>query len=242
MLDRRKLMQFLNQLDADMGMLKIKSRSLPMKLATAPKIRALGFQNSCQRALYAATQLFGGTNLSLSKTLVPAIAANPRAVPPVVGVPAVTSPAVQPDPKFIGSVKIDEMPTYIRVEAALPYTPAAIAKGKDLSVATIDQCSPAALDLGDWLGAPASATAGSEDLTGLTTVEQFLYRESVAALAEIASTNIADLPASTIAKGLYQANVAMPAIPVVKILLHLPKQSGDSSYLGSVGAPFVIPT
>jgi hypothetical protein len=142
----------LHQLDAVMGMLKIKSRFLPMKLATAPKIHALGFQNSCQRALYGAT---------------PAIAPNPRAVPPIVGVPAVTSPAVLPDPKFIGSVKIDEMPTYIRVEAVLPYTPAAIAKGKSLSIATIDQCSPAALDLGDWLGSPVSATPGTEDLTGL---------------------------------------------------------------------------
>jgi hypothetical protein len=226
--------------DADMGMLKIKSRFLPMKLATAPKIHALGFQNSCQRALYGATQLFGGTNLSTAKTLTPAIAPNARAVPPVVGVPAVTSPAVLPDPKFIGSVKIDEMPTYIRVEAALPYTPAAIAKGKALSVATIDQCSPAALDLGDWLGSPASAIPGTEDLTGLTTVEQFFYRESVAALAEIASANIADLPASSVAKGLFQVNMTVAAIPVVKILLHLPRQSGSSSYLSSVGVPAVI--
>lgn len=213
-----------------------------MKLATALKIHALGFQNSCQRALYGATQLFGGTNLSTAKTLVPAIAPNPRAVPPVVGVPAITSPAVQPDPKFIGSVKIDEMPTYIRVEAALPYTPAAIAKGKTLSVATIDQCSPAALDLGDWLGSPVSPTPGTEDLTGLTTVEQFFYRESVAALEEINYRNIADLPASSIAKGLHQANATMPAIPVVKILLHLPKLSGANSYLGSVGAPIVNET
>jgi hypothetical protein len=221
--------------DADMGMLKIKSRFLPMKLATAPKIHALGFQNSCQRALYGATQLFGGTNLSLSKTLVPAIAPNPRAVPPVVGVPAVISPAVQPDPKFIGSVKIDEMQTYIRVEAALPYTPAAIAKGKNLSVATIDQCSPAALDLGDWLGAPASATPGTEDLTGLATVEQFFYRESIAALAEITAANVAGLPANSIEKSLYQVNATVAAIPVVKILLHLPKQTGITTYLGSVG-------
>jgi hypothetical protein len=218
-----------------MGMLKIKSRFLPMKLATAPKIHALGFQNSCQRALYGATQLFGGTNLSTAKTLIPAIAPNPRAVPPIVGVPAVTSPAVLPDPKFIGSVKIDEMPTYIRVEAVLPYTPAAIAKGKALSITTIDQCSPVALDLGDWLGSPVSATPGTEDLTGLTTVEQFFYRESIAALAEITAANIVDLPASSIAKGLFQVNITVAAIPVVKILLHLPKQTGNATYLGSVG-------
>ncbi len=208
-----------------------------MKLATAPKIHALGFQNSCQRALYGATQLFGGTNLSTAKTLVPAIAPNPRAVPPVVGVPAVTSPEVLPDPKFIGSVKIDEMPTYIRVEAALPYTPAAIAKGKTLSVAMIDQCTPAALDLGDWLGQPASSTPGTEDLTGLTTVEQFFYRASIAALSEITAANVADLPASSIAKGLFQVNATVAAIPVVKILLHLPKQTGNTTYLGSVGLP-----
>ncbi|WP_309732417.1 hypothetical protein [Chamaesiphon sp. OTE_75_metabat_556] len=208
-----------------------------MKLATAPKIHALGFQNSCQRALYGATQLFGGTNLSTAKTLIPAIAPNPRSVPPVVGVPAVMSPAVLPDPKFIGSVKIDEMPTYIKVEANLPYTPAEIAKGKALSVATIDQCSPASLDLGNWLGDFASDTPGSEDLTGLTTVEQFFYRESVAALAEITAANIAGLPANSIEKGLYQVNATVAAIPVVKILLHLPKQTGNTTYLGSVGLP-----
>lgn len=208
-----------------------------MKLASASKIHALGFQNACQRALYGATQLFGGTNLSAAKTLVPAIAANPRAVPPVVGVLAVTSPAVQPDPKFIGSVKIDEMPTYIKVEANLPYTPAAIAKGKALSVASIDVCTPAELDLGDWLGAPASITPGTENLTGLTTVEQFFYRESMAALAEITAANIPDLPASSIDKGLLQLNPTVAGIPVVKILLHLPKKIDSISYLGSVGVP-----
>jgi hypothetical protein len=207
-----------------------------MKLLSTPKFRALGFQNSCQRSLYLALQLFGGTNPSTAKTLVPGVTANPRAIPPIVGVVAVTSPAVTPDPKFVGSVKITDMPTYIKVEANLPYTPAAISKGKALSPELIDLCTPAALDLGDWLGAVASATPGTENLAGITTVEQLLYRESLAALAELNAVTISGLPASSIEKGLYQPAAVVPPISVIKVLLHLPKQSGSNTYLGSVGA------
>jgi hypothetical protein len=206
-----------------------------MKVASTTRIHALGFQNSCQRALFGALQLFGGTNPSLARVLVPAVTAQPNALPPVVGKLAVTSPAVTPDPKFIGSVKITDMPTYVKVEASLPYSAAAISKGKALSVAIIDQCSPAALDLGDWIGDPASSTPGTEDLTGITTMEQFLYRESVAALAEITAANIAGLPESSVEAGLYQPPTNSPSIPVIKILLHLPKLAGNNSYLGSTG-------
>lgn len=206
-----------------------------MKLLSQAKFRALGFQNSCQRSLYLALQLFGGTNPSPAITLVPGVTANPRAIPPVVGVAAVTSPAVTPEPKFLGSCKITDMPTYIKVEANLPYSPAAIAKGKILSPALIDLCTPAALDLGDWLGAPASSTPGSENLTGITTVEQLLYRESLIALNDLAAVTIPNLPASSVEKGLYQPVASAPPIPVIKVLLHLPKFTGSSSYLGSVG-------
>jgi hypothetical protein len=213
-----------------------------MKTTSLAKLNALGFENSCQRVLYAATQLFGGTNPSAAKTLVPAIPAiraNPTATPPIVAVaavPAVTSPAVVPDPRFIGSVVIAAMAEYIKIEANLPYTPAVIAKGKDVTVASIDQCSPPALDLGDWLGSPASEMTSTESLTGITTVEQFLYRESMNALAEIAANPNPNLPASSIERGLYQpTNLALPKIPVIKILLHLPRISSES-YLGSVSA------
>lgn len=205
-----------------------------MKVPSISKLYALGFQNSCQRTLYAALQLFGGTNPSQSKILVPAVAANPTAVPPVIAKAAVTSPAVAADPRFIGSTKITDMPTYITVEASLPYVVTAIAKGKSLSVSTIEQCSPFALDLGDWLGDPASMNPGAEDLTGITTVEQLLYRESVLALAEITNANIAGLPTSDIGTGYHQPSGNVPAIPVVKIKLHLPKNQA-ATYLGSVG-------
>jgi hypothetical protein len=206
-----------------------------MKLLSTPKFHALGFQNSCQRALYLALQLFGGTNPSPKKILVPAIKGNPSAVPPVVAVSEVSAPAVIPDSKFVGSVKVIDMPTYIKVEAYLPYSASAVAKGKSLSPALIELCTPAALDLGDWLGTPASSTPGTEDLTGITTVESLLYRESLAALVELAAVSIPNLPTSSVEKGLYQPAAAVPPIPVVKVLLHLPKVEG-MSYLGSVGA------
>jgi hypothetical protein len=208
-----------------------------MKLASQVKIRALGFQNACQQALYAGTQLWGGTNPSPAKTLVPAVKANPTATPPVLAVAAVTSPAVVPDAKFIGSVSIVDHPTYISLSANLPYTPAAIAKGRIVDVAAIDQCSPAALDLGDWLGTPASATQGTDDLTGLVTVEQYFYRAAVEALTELTDAENPNAPASSIELGLYQpANPMLPKIPVVKVMLNLPKIDGAASYLGSVAA------
>jgi hypothetical protein len=213
-----------------------------MKIQSVQKLNALGFQNSCQRALYAAIQLLGGTNPSPAKIIVPAIAAiraNPTATPPIVAVaavPAITSPAVTPDPRFIGSVVITEMAEYIKIEANLPYTPAVVAKGKDITIASIDQCSPAALDLGDWLGLPASEMTSTESLTGITTIEQFLYRESINAFAEIQANPNPNLPASSIERALYQpTNLALPKIPVIKILLHLPRISSES-YLGSVAA------
>jgi hypothetical protein len=211
-----------------------------MKVPSIAKFNALGFTNSCQRSLFAALQLFGGTNPSQSRILVPAVVANATAVPPITAKPAILSPAVAADPRFIGSTKITDMPTYILVEANLPYTVAAIAKGKSLSVSTIDQCSPFALDLGDWLGDPASGITGNEDFTGITTVEQLLYRESIAALAEIASLNISSLPASSVTPGYHQPSGTLPAIPVVKVKLYLPKNQA-TTYLGSVGAepPFV---
>jgi hypothetical protein len=206
-----------------------------MKIALASKLNALGFENSLQRTLYAALQLLAGTNPSKKKTLVPAIAANAAATPPVLASPEISSVAVTPESKFIGSVKIDDMPSYIKVEVYLPYSPAAIAKGVVLSEKTIDESTPAALSIGDWIGEPASATAGNESLTNITTVEQFFYREAYLALADIQANEPEGIPTSMIYKKLfYPPNPSLPAIPCVYFLMYLPKRSGNYSYLGSV--------
>jgi hypothetical protein len=64
-----------------------------------------------------------------------------------------------------------------------------------------------------------------------------MYRSAVEALSELNASPMPGIPASSIQRGLYQpVNMALPQIPVVKVMLHLPKIDGVTDYLKSVSA------
>jgi hypothetical protein len=193
-----------------------------MKLRPIAELNALGFENNFQRVLYAATQLVGGTNPSTAKTItaaVPAANGNPA-------IPAVTAPAVAPNPKFTGSCTITDTANTKKILARLPYSAAALAKGANLSVALLDEASPTTLDLGAWIGAKASNIPTVEMVAGIKTVEQYLYKSAVDAIVDLGAAATAD---DYVALKLYNG------MPVVEISLNLPKLAGADSYLGSVG-------
>jgi hypothetical protein len=215
-----------------------------MKLPALVKFNALGFSSPYEVALYCATLLFAGTNTSPKIIVTPgvpakgAIAANPTHVPPIVAVPAVPAipevaiPAITAVPKFAGTVLLDDSdPGFIHVIAKLPYYPSSIAKGLPFTAASIKESTTPNLDIGDWLGSPASTTPGTETVLPMF-VEQKLYQAAVAIDAALTPAERAALAHPIITRrNLNDKDLT----PIIQIDLMLPKNPSTTSYLNSVG-------
>lgn len=214
-----------------------------MKLTTLAKFNALGLQSPQQVALYCAALLFAGTNTSPKVIVTPgvprkaAIVANPNAVPPVLAqaevpaVPEVAIPAITAVAKFASTVVIDDSDAgYIHVVAKLPYFASTIGKGLPFTVNSIKEITTPNLDIGDWLGAVASTTAGTEAVLPAT-VEQLLYKQAVAIDAALTTAERAALEHPIISRRNLN-DVALT--PVIQIDLMLPKNSASTNFLNSV--------
>ncbi len=218
-----------------------------MKLASVAALNALGFQNPYQKALYAATLLFAGTNTSAQATITPAVAKIPAkaalvgtgtpaapqfpAVPEVPAVPAVVAPAVTPVPQYAGTVVLEESATEYHVIARLPYAPNLLGRGLSLQTKSIGEITSKALDLGSWLGAKASETVGI-DTGAPDTVEKYLYDRALEIESSMTPAELSALAHPIISKkNLPDVNKT----PVIQIDLILPKLIGSSTYLGGVG-------
>jgi hypothetical protein len=218
-----------------------------MKLASLTAINALGFQNHYQKALYAFTLLFAGTNASAKTVITPGVARiparaaiigtgtaqNPQfpAAAEVPAVPEVAAPAITPRPEFAGTVSIDETATEYHAIARLPYSPNLIGRGVSISTNSIGEITTPNLDLGTWLGANASATPGTETSVP-TTVERYLYDRAIEIQASMTPAELAALEQPIISKrNLSDARKT----PVIQIELKIPKLNNGGSYLGSVG-------
>jgi hypothetical protein len=215
-----------------------------MKLTTVAKYNALGLQSPQAAALYCAALLFAGTNSSPKVVVTPgvpakaAILANPTHVPPIVAqaaipaVPEVAIPAVTPLAKFAGTVVLDDSdPSFVHVVAKLAYFPSAIGKGLPFTVNSIKEVTTPMLDIGDWLGEPASTTAGTE--TALpATVEQMLYKQALAIDAALTPAERAALAHPIISRRNLPDGILTP---VIQIDLMLAKNPASTNFLNSVG-------
>lgn len=209
-----------------------------MKSLSTANFNRLGLSTPGKKVLWAAGMLRGGTLPNKIQTLlkpgVPAVTAIPGkaavigtgtatapqypAVVAVLGVPAVApikSPIVTPSPDWINSVQIDDSSAaYTKINAVLPYSPAAIALGVVLDAKQIQEVTVPGLFLGEWYGSLAGITPTTEPdvlVAGLpATVEQILYINARLLPVVAGTTN-------KIAPALYKPTPTANAIPVIAI-------------------------
>jgi hypothetical protein len=169
-----------------------------MKLRPIAERNLLGLNTPDLKFHYGLHTLIGATLPNVSQTVIkpatPATAAiigtgtaqNPQ-FPAVPARGAIKSPIVRPLPDWAGSVvhypSLVANPDIDRATLYLPYSPAAIALGVELTVAQIQEITPPTFDLGVWQGDLSTVEPASESeflVNGVIgTVEQFVYANAL---------------------------------------------------------------
>jgi hypothetical protein len=159
-----------------MGILKKSQLLCNMKNFNISLLNGLGFQNAAQKVFLAASVLKAATLGGSKVVFVPAVTANPRAVPPVVGVSEIAAPEVKPIAGWQNAIQISKTATQIGIVAYLPYnaTPALIGESTNV-IGGIKEITPPALQINVWRDTRASATREAI-VTEPATLEQYFYK------------------------------------------------------------------
>jgi hypothetical protein len=161
-----------------------------MKTPSIAFLNSLGLQNAAQKAALAAHFLKTGTLSSPAVIVVPAIAANPTAVPPVLAKAAVSTPAIVAMPGWSDAITFTKTATEVSIVAYLPcVSGGAFAGAATGSIDNIKEITPAALQPTLWLDDKASLTPETLSAAEPLTLEKFFYKQALAIVAQAGSTS-----------------------------------------------------
>ncbi len=171
-------------------MLEISLIYQAMKTSSIALLNSLGFTNPSQKAAYAASILKTCTVSSPAAVVVPAVVANPTAVPPVIAKAAVSTPAITAIPGWHDAIEITKAADSFKIVAYLPcIMGGALAGASTGSIDLIREMTSSALQPTLWLDEKASTTPETLTAAEPLTLEKYFYKQALAIVNAPGSTS-----------------------------------------------------